>query len=63
MSWLRSYCKHFNLSISGTTLFDKNNNAIGKIDMYNDIVEFDHDKFTFGDFALALVNDCDIHNK
>tara|TARA_R110002153_G_scaffold36023_1_gene106781 strand:+ start:2049 stop:2240 length:192 start_codon:yes stop_codon:yes gene_type:complete len=63
MYWVKEYCEYFKLTISLLIIRNENNNAIGTIDMYNDIVDFGHNKYMFGDFAIALLNNCNIHTE
>ena len=63
MFWLKEYCKYFGLTISNGKIFE-NNNVIGKIDYYNEIVTFKTtEKSCFSDLANLIIENFPIHKE
>mgnify|MGYP001168247798 FL=1 len=59
LAYLRRYCDHFSLKIKGTKIYS-GENIIGDIFLNENFVQIKSKKYKYGDFALLLIENCDV---
>jgi len=62
MFWVKQYCKHFNLLISGYEIYE-DCNLVGTIDFYEEIVIFGNKKYLFKHLAQAGIENFKLHGE
>lgn len=59
LSYLKKYCEHLGLEIKGSKIYS-GINQIGNINSSQNFVEIRSKKYKYGDFALLLIENCDV---
>lgn len=62
MFWLKEYCKYHGLIIKGSDILEEEN-VIGNINFYDEIVTLNNDKYLFKHFANALIENFKLHGE
>ena len=62
MFWIKQYCKSFNLKLIGTEIYE-GSKKIGEIDLYNEFVFFDQEKFLFRHLGCAMIENFKLHGE